>query len=140
MDAAAEIDAVGAVIDFDQYRKRVAGTSFLAHGLRHLFGRLATQFARYQPAVEAEGGGELRRVAGDEAAAEYLLGAGKMGDAGGDLAGGEGFDDRQRTLTGRESRQHDAFERLIVLAEDEVAEPPSHLRLDRRELLLDLVH
>ena len=140
MDAAAEIDAVGAVIDLDQHRERVAGASLLAHGLRHPFGRLAAHFARYQRAVEAEGGGELGRVAGDEAAAEHLLGARQMGDAGGDLAGGEGLDHRQRTLAGGECREHDAFERLVVLAEDEVAEPLAHLGLHRSELPMDLAH
>jgi hypothetical protein len=45
MDAAAEIDAVRAVVDLDQYRERVAGTVLLARGLRHPFGRLAALFA-----------------------------------------------------------------------------------------------
>jgi hypothetical protein len=65
MDAAAEIDAVGAVIDLDQHCQRMGGTGLPAHGLRHPFGRLATHFARYQRVVEAEGSGELSRVAGD---------------------------------------------------------------------------
>ena len=30
--------------------------------------------------------------------------------------------------------EHDALERLVVLGEDEVAEPLAHLLLDRREL------
>ena len=45
MDAAAEIDAVGAVIDLDQHRQRVAGAGLPAYGLGHLFGRLAAHFA-----------------------------------------------------------------------------------------------
>src|SRR5438876_6374468 len=73
MDAAAEIDAVGAVIDLDQHRERVRGAGLLAHRTRHRLGRLAGEFARNQSAVEAEGGGELGRVAGDETAAEHLL-------------------------------------------------------------------
>ena len=63
-----------------------------------------------------------------------------MGDAGGDLAGGEGLDDRQRAVAGGERAKYDALQCLIVLAEDEIAEPPPHLRLDRCELPLDLLH
>ena len=81
MDAAAEIDAVGAVVDLDQHRESMAGAGFLARCRGHLLGRLAAQFARDQPAVEAEGGGDFGRVAGDEAAAEHLFGPGQMGDA-----------------------------------------------------------
>jgi hypothetical protein len=94
MDAAAEIDAVGAVVDLDQHREGMAGASLLAHGARHRVGGLAAHFAQYQRAVEAERGGELGRVASDETAAEHFLGTRQMSDAGGDLAGGEGLDHR----------------------------------------------
>src|SRR6516165_4420106 len=140
MDAAAEIDAVGAVINLDQHRQRMGGTGLLAYGLRHPLGRLAAHLARYQRAVEAEGRSELAWVTGDEAAAEHLLGIGQMGDAGGDLTGGEGLDHGQRALAGSQCSEHDSLEGLVVLTEDKVAEPPAHLRLDWCELLLDLVH
>src|SRR5580704_15679106 len=119
IDAAAEIDTVGAVIDFDQHGESMAGAGFLARRSGHLLGRLAAQFAGDQRAVEAERGGDFGGVAGDEAAAEHLLRTGQMGDAGGDLAGGEGLDDRQRPVPLGEARQHDPFERLIVFPEDE---------------------
>src|SRR5207248_683851 len=69
MDAAAEIDAVGAIIDFDQRGKSMGGAGFPARRVGHCLGRLATQFARDQPAVEAECGSYLGRVTGDQAAA-----------------------------------------------------------------------
>jgi len=81
MDAAPEIDAVGAVVDLDQHGQRMGSSGLPAHGLRHLFGGLAVQLARYQPAVEAEGGGELGRVTGNETAAEDFLGARQMSEA-----------------------------------------------------------
>src|SRR5271167_1884883 len=140
MDAAAEIDPVRPVIDIDQHCERMGRTGLPAHGLRHPLGGLAAHFTRYQPAVEAEGGGKLGRVAGDEAAAKYPFGSGQMSDAAGDLPGGEGLDHRQRALPCSERVENDAFERLVVFAEDEVAEAPAHLRLYRRELPLDLGH
>src|SRR5436190_621485 len=45
MNAAAEIDAVGAVIDFDQRGESVACAGFLARRTCHLLGRLAAHFA-----------------------------------------------------------------------------------------------
>src|SRR5215467_4698820 len=45
VDAAAKVDAVGAIVDLDQYRKRMTGTSLTADGLRHFFGRLTAHFA-----------------------------------------------------------------------------------------------
>src|SRR5215472_17710552 len=92
MDAAAEIDAVGAVFDLDQHGERVARAGLLPHRLRYPFSRLAAHFTRYQRAVETEGGGELCRIAGDETAAEHPLRTRQMGDAGGDLASGKSFD------------------------------------------------
>src|SRR5262249_23175492 len=44
MDAAAKIDAVGAIIDLDQHGERVRGTGLLAYRLGHLFGGLAAHF------------------------------------------------------------------------------------------------
>src|SRR5258707_2504677 len=46
----------------------------------------------------------------------------------------------QRAAAGGERIEHDPFERLIVLAEDEVAEAPAHLGLPRSELAPDLLH
>src|ERR1700736_1533493 len=45
VDAAAEIDAVGAVIDLDQDREGVRGAGLLAHRTRHRLGGLAGEFA-----------------------------------------------------------------------------------------------
>ena len=61
-------------------------------------------------------------VAGDGAVAEDFFGAGKVGDAGGDLAAGEGFHDGQGGVLRGQRGQDDAFQRLVVLGEDEVAE------------------
>ena len=99
MDAAAEIDAVGAVIDLDQHRQRMAGAGLGARGAGDRLGRLAAQFAGDQRAVETERRGDLGRVAGDEAAAEHLLRSRQRGDAGGDLAAGKGLDHRQRAVS-----------------------------------------
>src|SRR5207244_5762043 len=67
-------------------------------------------------------------------------GSRKMGDAAGDLPAGEGLDDGERAPFGGERLEHDAFERLVVLAKDEVAETPPHFFLHRRQLRLDFVH
>ena len=55
-------------------------------------------------------------------------------------AAGERLDHRQRGLPARQLLQDHALERLIVLGQDEVAEPLAHLLLDRRELAPDVVH
>jgi len=45
VDAAAEIDAVGAVVDFDQHGESMGRAGLLAHCPRDRLGRLAAQFA-----------------------------------------------------------------------------------------------
>src|SRR6266850_8618767 len=45
IDAAAEIDAVGTVVDLDQYRQGVTCAGLLAGSAGHRLGRLAAQFA-----------------------------------------------------------------------------------------------
>ncbi len=99
MDAAAEIDAVGAVVDLDQHRERVASRRSpraLPRATASAVSRLISP--EIESAVEAERRGDFGRVAGDETAAEHLLGSGQVGDAGGDLAGGEGLDHRERAI------------------------------------------
>jgi hypothetical protein len=63
-----------------------------------------------------------------------------MGEAGDDLAGGEGLNNRQRAFAGGQRRQHDALQRLVILAQSGIAEAAAHFRLNRAELLSDLVH
>ena len=72
-------------------------------------------------------GEDLAEVARHDAAAEDLLRARQVGEAGGDLPAREGLDDRQRALSRRQRRQDDALERLVVLGQDEVAEALAHL-------------
>ena len=50
MDAAAKIDAVGAVVYLNQHPQRVGGAGLPADGLCHPFGR-------YEWSIEADGGG-----------------------------------------------------------------------------------
>ena len=75
MDATAEIDAVGAVIDLDQHRQSMGGTGLLAHRLRRPFGYIAAHFARYQSAVEAERCDQLGGIADDEIGAHRTRGS-----------------------------------------------------------------
>src|SRR5215831_2835624 len=70
MDAAAEIDAVRSVVDFDEHRERVAGAGLGAHRAGDRLRGLAADFARDQPAVEAQYRGDLGRIARDETAAK----------------------------------------------------------------------
>jgi hypothetical protein len=63
-----------------------------------------------------------------------------VGDAGGDLAAREHLHDGQRGLAARELREHDAFQRLVVFAQDEVAEPLADFQLDDLQLAPDVVH
>ena len=69
--------------------------------------------------VDAE---QVVEVARHGAVAEHLLGARQMGDAGGDLAGGEGFHHGQRRVPFGQGGQGDALQRLVVLGHDEVAQ------------------
>ena len=57
VDAATEINAIGAAIGLDQHCQRMAGAGLGARGLRNMLGRLAADFARDQPAVKAESPG-----------------------------------------------------------------------------------
>ena len=75
MDAAAEIDAVWAVIDLDQHGESMAGAGLLARRAGHLLGRFAAQFARDQPAVEAERCDQLGGIADDEIGAHRTRGS-----------------------------------------------------------------
>src|SRR6266545_4859326 len=140
VDGTAEVDPVGAVVEIDQHRQRVAGAGVAPRRLRHRFRRLAGQLARRRGPLEADAGEDLGEVAGPDAAAEDLLRARERHEAGGDLSAGERLDDRQRALTVRELRQNDALQRLIVLGQDEVAEAPAHFALYRDELCPDVVH
>ena len=62
-----------------------------------------------------------------------------MGEARGDLAAREHFDDRQRRLSLGQLGEHDALERLIVLGHDEVAQPLADFLLDRGQFLPNVV-
>ncbi|HTE36947.1 MAG TPA: hypothetical protein VK630_10415, partial [Reyranella sp.] len=74
-----------------------------------------------------------RHAARDHALAEHALGADQRRDAGGDIAAGVILADRERERAGAQLRQDHAFQRLVVLGDDEVAQPLAHLRLDRRQ-------
>jgi hypothetical protein len=63
-----------------------------------------------------------------------------VGETGGDLAAREHLHDGERRLTTRQLREHDAFERLVVFTEDEVAETLADLPLHYLQLAPDVVH
>jgi hypothetical protein len=73
MDAAAEIDTVGAVVDVDQHRECVSGAGLVTGGLGHPFGPLAAHFARDQRAVETECSRRVTNVKVFLAAARLIL-------------------------------------------------------------------
>ena len=81
---------------------------------------------------------QFGQIARDDAAAKHGLGARQRRDAGGDLAAGEGLDNRQRAAAVAQRLQDHAFERVVVLGHDEIAEPLPHLGDDRAELALDV--
>src|SRR3989440_8438279 len=137
-DGAAKLDAVGALVEIDQHGQRVGGAGVLPRRTRDGFGRLACDLAG--GGVEADGGADLAEVAGKDPAAEHLLGARQVGEARSDLAAREHLDDRQRRLSPGQLREHHALERLVVLGQDEVAQPLADLLLDRSQLLPHVVH
>src|SRR5438093_7499899 len=70
---AAEVDPVGAVVEIDQHRQRVARAGVAPRRSRHRFRRLAGQLARRRSPLEADAGEDLGEVAGPDAATEDLL-------------------------------------------------------------------
>ena len=91
-DRPTEVDAIGAVVQFDQHRQGMSGAGLLARGVGDRLGGFLVEF---QWDRDAE---QVIQMACDGAVAEDLLGARQVGDAGGDLASGEGFDDCQRRV------------------------------------------
>src|SRR5579875_2051062 len=69
----------------------------------------------------------------------WLAPASRRAAAGGDLPAGIGLDEGKRALPRGQRRQHDPLHRLLVLGEDEIAEPPADLGLDRAMLAGDLL-
>jgi hypothetical protein len=63
-----------------------------------------------------------------------------VGEARGHLSARERLDQRERPRLRLELLQDDALERLVVLAEDEVADALAHLALHRLELAADVLH
>ena len=122
-DRAAEIGPVGAFVEVDQQGECVAGAAVFAqlaaHGLRGL-GRHA---------VDAE----LARIAGHHTTAEHLFRAGQGRHARRQMSAAEHLRRRKRVTALEQGFEHHAFQRLVVLGDDEVAEPLPHLRLDRRQ-------
>src|SRR5579872_5156335 len=138
-DRAAEIDPVVAVFEIDQHRQRVARAAFAPDSARDRFGRLLGDLQRLG-ASEADRIVNLREIARDDATPQHILGAGQRHDACRNLAAGEGLDQRQRALRAGQRLEDHAFERVVILGEDEIAEPLSNLGDDRRELAVDVGH
>src|SRR5438445_632460 len=126
-DRAAELDAIGAVVEVHERAQHVGGAGRAARGLGDGLGRLPRDLGGR--GVEPDGGGDLGEVAGHDPAAKRLLGAGQVGHPGGDLTAGERLDDAQRGLAARQLGEDHALQRLVVLGQDEVAEPLAHLGL-----------
>jgi hypothetical protein len=80
MDAAAEIDTVGAVVDFDEHGERVARAGLLARCARDRLGRLAAQFGSRSACRRAPGWRRFRPGRGRRAAAEHLQPSSKCFD------------------------------------------------------------
>jgi len=135
-DGAAEIDAVGAVVEVDQHGERMAGAGFLAHRARHLGGDLGVSGALASPSRSRA----VRIWPRSRATMprRNTVSAPEMGGAGGDLAAGEILHHRQRSSDLLQRRQDHALEGLVVLRQDEVADALAHLGLDRRQLALEL--
>src|SRR6059036_971994 len=91
-DGAAELDAVGALVEVDQHGQRVARTRLLPRRARDGLGRLARRLAGRR--LDADGGAHLAEITGQQAATEDLLGAAQVSEPRGDLTAGEGLDDR----------------------------------------------
>src|SRR2546430_15350501 len=134
-DAAAELDPVQPLVEIDQHRQRVGGPRLAPRRPRDDLGGLACDPARRRGAVETDRRADLAQLTRHDAAAKDLLGARQVGDARGDLTPGERLHDRERALAGRERAEDDALQRVIVLGQDEVAEPLAHFPLDRLRLL-----
>src|SRR5437870_1634532 len=139
-DGAAELDAVRALVQVDEHGQRMRGAALLPGRPRDLLRRLLRDLVLQRSARQADGRAQLDQIAGHEATAEDALRSRQVGDARGDLPAREGLHDGERGLATRELGQNDAFERLVVLGQDEVAEPLADLLLDGGELPLDLVH
>jgi hypothetical protein len=120
-DAAAEIDALGAVIDLDQHCQRMARAGFPGLGACHRLGHTSRLSS---PVMMAPSTASVTAsLAGSRAtrpSAEHLLRA--VADASGDLARGEVSRRRPRALSHAELRQYDTLERLVVFPADKVAE------------------
>src|SRR4029453_7756517 len=120
---AAEIGPLRAFVEIDQQGQRMAGAAVVAQLAPDRLRRLGRH------AVDAE----LARIARDEPLAEHLLGAGRGGQARCHMAAAEHLRRGQRMAALEQGGQHHAFQRLVVLGDDEVAQPLAHLRLDRRQ-------
>src|SRR5262249_15500224 len=135
-DRAAKIDPVGAVVEIDQDGERVTGAGLPARRFGDDLGGLAADLG---PVVrQTEHVGDLADVAGDKTAAEDALGAWHGRDARRDLAAGEHFDDGERAALAAQRVEDDAFERVVVLGEDKIAEPLADLGNDRNQLCFDV--
>ena len=134
-DRAAEIDPVGAVVEIDQHRQRMRGAALRARRPRDRFGRLLRDLDRRVHAVQprrprAPARGRARRCRGGTRARRPGSGAMRAAiwpPVKVSTTASEPPRSRQR-------RQHHAFQRLVVLGQDEIAEPLAHLGLHRREL------
>src|SRR5260370_19921813 len=110
---AAEVGTVGAFVELDQQGQCMAGAAFLPKSPAHRFGG----FRRH--AVDAE----LAGIARHDAAPECALGAGERRQAGREMAAAEHLRRRQRVAALQQAGEDHAFQRLVVLGDDEVAQP-----------------
>ena len=131
-DRAAEIDPVGAVVELDQHRQRVRCAAASARGPRHRLGRFLVSgpLSARRPTEAVQ----LRRIARHDAAAEHVSAPGSGARRAAIWPPVKVSTTASVAPARRQRRQHDAFQRLVVLGEDEIAEPLAHLRLHRLEL------
>ena len=139
-DGAAELDAVGAVVEVDQYRERVGGAGLTQDRSGHRLRDLRGERAVGRGAREPDRGPHLRQGARDDSTTEDGVSAGQMGEARRHLPARERLDQRERRLLRLELLHDHALEGLVVLAEDEVADALAHLALHRLELAADVLH
>src|SRR5262249_11013321 len=111
-DGAAEGDPVGALVEGDQDGQRVARAGLSAGAAGAPPGHLGGPLPARGGALEPHRRPDLVERARNEAAAEPLLRAGEVREAGRDLPAGEGLHDGQRRAAALELAEDHALERL----------------------------
>ena len=139
LDEATEVAPVRAFIDVDEDGEGVAGAGLAGEVFGGGGGDIGVVSVLVGEAGEAGGAEEFLTITGGDAAAHDVPAALVGDQAGGDDAGGEGFRHRERAAFLHQGGEHHAFEGLVVLGDNEVADAALHFGLHRGELGLDVI-